>query len=215
MPCNIVCRSLPLTTYIYLLCKLLSRLAKAWDAQQRDGALVSALDRETQNLEDILKFVCSVERQVRGKKNGAQLSPVCKGRLARWRSALLHWFSDMADKVVLGMYLDNAKAKDHVPPSQSFQTPNKRKYTMMSPEGKWLTIVDARRVRTNPSTVLALRSDLANYGCHEDSADAWLRKEQQMYLNRTAVALSGASHAIPCPPAPSTYIHTYIHTQAN
>ena len=48
--------------------------------------------------------------------------------------------------------------------------------------------------RASPTTVLALRSASAEYGCHEKVADAWLRKEQEMYSDRTGIGLPTGVH---------------------
>lgn len=170
---------------------------------------MSALDRETHSLQDIFRFVFTVARHNRTARKLTGV--VCLARIGMWRRALLAWFAKMSDEVVLSMYLDNALAQKQPPVSESFQNPDKRKYVIVSAETKWKTLEDARTVRTVPSVVLALRSDSAQHGCHPDAADAWMRKDQSMYWARTCMALAnGASHAMPCPPAPHTYIHRLI-----
>ena len=124
-----------------------------------------------------------------------------------WRRALVAWLAKLADKIVLVLYLDNVESMDLAAPAVRFNKADKRKYTFISMEAKWDILEDARATHAAPVTVLALRSKLAECGCHQDSADAWLRKEQQMYLKATGSALSsglkatgsalssGASHA--------------------
>ena len=124
---------------------------KAWDAQWSQGDLVSALDRETHSLQDIFRFVFTVARHNRTARKLTGV--VCLARIGMWRRALLAWFAKMSDEVVLSMYLNNAVPKEQPPPSQSFQNPDRRKYVIVPAESKWTAIEDARKVRTNPSTV--------------------------------------------------------------
>ena len=125
------------------------------------------------------------------------MSAMCMGIIDKWRRALVAWFAKLADKTVLSLYLDNPVSTEQPPPAKRFKKLDKRKYVVVPPEAKWAILVDARETRTNPTTVLALRSKLEECGCHPDSADAWMRKEQAMYMKRAAIGLSiGVGHAI-------------------
>ena len=174
-------------------------VVKAWAGQCNEGLLASHIDRDTQSLPDILRFVLTFARRQRSSMGSTRWKPVsaaCAGKLDMWRRALVAWLAKLADKVVLVLYLDSVESRDQVAPAMRFNRPEKRKYTVMSVEAKWAILEDARVNRADPVTVLALRSKLAEFGCHKDAADSWLRKEQAMYANGAGIALSsGASHA--------------------
>ena len=176
-------------------------VVKAWAAQCNEGVLVGHIDRDTLSLPDILRFVLTFARRHRssgvvGSARWKPLSAACAGKLDMWRRSLVAWLAKLADKVVLVLYLDSVASRDQVAPAVRFKRPNKRKYTVISVEAKWATLEDARVTRADPVTVLALRSQLAEFGCHPDCADSWMRKEQAMYVNAMCNALSfGASHA--------------------
>lgn len=160
---------------------------------------MSHIDRDTQSIWDILRFVLTFARRHRSSKDGTRWKPVstsCASKLHMWRGALVAWLAKLADKIVLALYLDKVESMDLAAPAMRFNNADKRKYTIVSVEAKWEILEDARATHAAPVTVLALRSKLAECGCHKDAADAWLRKEQQMYLKATCSALSsGASHA--------------------
>ena len=155
---------------------------------------MSHINRDTQSLSDILRFVLTFERRHReGKK---QVSAVCAGKLNMWRRQLVAWLAKAADKTVLGLYLNSAESRDQLAPAIRYKKTDKRKYTLVSVEAKWETLEDSRAARTDPVTALALRSKLTAFGCHQDAADSWMRKEQAMYWKGVSRALSsGASHA--------------------
>lgn len=174
---------------------LSSMVVKAWDVQCNGGVLLSPLERCTHSFVDILRFTLTFARRHRAA--GKSVSTTCSDKLDMWRRALVSWFAKLADKAVLALYLNNAVSREQACPALRSNNPNKRQYVVMSPEAKWNILCDARKERTSPSTVLALRSDSNVYGCHEDSADYWMRKEQAMYANRAAIGLaSGVGHAI-------------------
>ena len=83
---------------------------------------------------------------------------------------------------------------DHAPPALSFVRPGKRKYSVVTPEVKWATITDARKNHSVPNVVLALRSDLREYGCHRSVAEPWVRKEHRMYAKRITELLTTVCH---------------------
>ena len=169
-------------------------VVKAWVAQHNVGIFSSDLGRDTQSVMDILRFVLTFGR--RHKAKGKIVSATCTAKLDMWRQALVAWIAKLADKTVLALYLDNGASRDQLAPSTRFNRPDKRKYTQMSHDAKWAVLQDARAARTNPVTVLALRSEQSAFGCHKDAADAWMRKEQAMYRKGTCIVLSsGASHA--------------------
>jgi len=157
--------------------------------QHSDGLLLGPLIRDTHNVQDIFRFMLTFARRRRAKRK-PPLSDACSQYLVGWRRPLLAWFSEMADKLVLRCCLDNANSQG-APPAINHKNPLKRKYTVISVQAKWSTLVEARRVRTSPNVVLALGSNLSQLGCHEDVAESWMRKEQHMYMDRCGFALSG------------------------
>ena len=169
-------------------------LAKAWAKQFNEGGLASHMDRDTLGLIDILRFLLMFVRRHRAA--GKMASKMCVGKLDMWRQALVAWIAKVADKTVLELYLDNDVSKDMAPPAIRFKTEGKRKYTFVAPQAKWDILEDAREIRTLPSTVVAVRSKMDEFGCHANTAEGWMRKEQEMYWKRTGIGLScGASHA--------------------
>ena len=153
---------------------------------------MSPIDEDTHSLQDILRFVLTFARRHRAA--GKSLSATCTEKLDMWRRALVAWLARLADKTVLALYLNNALSREQAFPAIHFNKTGKRKYTVVTPEVKWAILEDARANRASPTIVLALRSASAEYGCHKDVADAWLRKEQAMYLNRTGIGLSIGVH---------------------
>jgi hypothetical protein len=166
-------------------------LQRQWEVHYNAGNLVSPLTRDTQSLADILRFILTFARCRRAA--GKQISEACSQFLVTWRRVLVAWFSRLADKFVLARYLNNAVSEEHAAPALQFQSPNKRKYTLVSAEAKWSTLEDARRTRASPTTVLAVKHDSPHLGCNEQAAESWMQKEQEMYLNRCACALTDHS----------------------
>ena len=168
---------------------------EAWAAQCREGVLVSSIDRDTQSLVDILRFVLTFARRRRALPG--KPSAMCLRLLDVWRKGLVAWIAKLADKAVLGLFLNNPVSVDQAAPAIRFtQSPAKRKYTVVTPEAKWGVLEDARDNRVSLPIVVALRAKLDEMGCHQDTADSWMRKEQAMYARRADMALScGAGHA--------------------
>ena len=101
--------------------------------------------------------------------------------------------SKLADKFVSTTYLNNVVSKERPAPALQYERPNKRKYTVVSPEAKWSILEKARTNRASPTTVLAVQSDSPHLGCNEKAADTWMQKEQAMYWNLCGFALIGSS----------------------
>ncbi len=163
--------------------------------QHDAGILVGPVARDTHNAQDIFRFMLTFARRRRAARK--KLSTYCSQYLDTWRRSLLTWFTKMADRFVLAECLDNADSQSASPPAVAHQKTNKRKYTIVSVEAKWEALEAARRVRVSPNAVLALNSESSHLGCHEQAADPWLRKDQNIYWRRCdfALASNGVDHS--------------------
>jgi len=159
--------------------------------QLSDGLLLGPLTRDTHNVQDIFRFMLTFVRRRRAARK-IPLSDALIQYFVEWRRALVAWFSWTVDKLALACCLDNADSQDQAPPAIQYKSPLKRKYTVVSVHAKWSTLVEARRVRANAETVLALGRNASHLGCATKVATVWMRKEQHIYLDRCGFALSGA-----------------------
>ena len=166
-------------------------LKREWGVQHSAGNLASPLNRDTHSLADILQFILTFARRRRAERK--PISKPCFQFLVIWRRALMAWFSKLADKFVLTTYLINAVSQERPAPALHYERPNKRKYTVVSPEAKWSILEKARTNRASPTTVLAVQSDSPHLGCNEQAADTWKQKEQAMYWDICGFALIGSN----------------------
>ena len=161
-----------------------------WKEQHVSGLLVSSIEGDSQDVVDVLRFVLTFARRRRKKQKA--LSEHCRKALRTARRALVSLLSQLTDKFIKDVVLPMPDAIAAVPPALQFKNPNKRKYTVISNEAKWKTLMDARSKRANLTSVLALRSDSPEFGANELAAELWLLKEQEMYSKRCGLALTGA-----------------------
>ncbi len=84
------------------------------------------------------------------------------------RQGLVTWIAKLADKVVLALYLNNHTSVELAPPATRYNRPDKRKYTVVTPEATWDVREDARDNHVSLPIVVALRAKLDEMGCHQD-----------------------------------------------
>ena len=98
---------------------------ESWDKQFIAGRLVGPIERDTHSVQDIFRFVLTFAK--RRREALRPLSDMATKQIDMWTRALVAWLSKLADKAVLALYLNNARAANHAPPALSFARPGKRK----------------------------------------------------------------------------------------
>ena len=143
--------------------------------------LCGGLNRDTHSIADIFTFTLSYYHYRRKCKVTAS----AQRGLARWRSSLVLWLTRMADKVILLMYLNNARAQTTSAPARKHAPRNGeivRVHTRLSPQCKWQAVHEARAQGIHVRVLLEVKrkSDPA-YGCCGRTAAHWVNILNRLY----------------------------------
>ena len=121
---------------------------------------MASIDRDTQSITDILRFVCSFEHWQRTRSKN-KLRPTIAQKVIMWRRSLMAWMARLADETVVAWYVNTAPAAALVLPPAKIRAGGElknRKYVQISVEAKWQCLEDARACHTDPATVLRVHS---------------------------------------------------------
>ena len=144
--------------------------------------LCGGLNRGTHSIADIFTFTFSYYHY---RKKSKVIASAQRG-LARWRSSLVLWLTRLADKVILLMYLNNARAQTTSAPARRLSSKgetNVLRRIRLSARCKWQVLQEARAQGIHPSVLLEVKrkSDPA-YGASGGSAVKWMNLLNRLYL---------------------------------
>ena len=121
---------------------------------------MSPFDRDTHSLVDILRFVLTLSRRRRNAKKPPSLQ--MNLFLDTCRKAFVAWLSNLADKTVLALCLNDDISKKLAAPALLYKSPRKRKYVHVSAEAKWSVLEAAKKARASEKTIIFARSNTSD-----------------------------------------------------
>ena len=164
------------------------------------GDINSSLIRDTQSIKDVFVFVLTYYHT----RHYCRVVNTTKSALDKWRCSLMLWFTKLADKVTLSIYLNNpAAATQPAPARRSFsgRDGSKRKYVRMDIAAKWRLLCHSRQLGQSLGALLDARKTphdeevvdaTSAYGSAATAARHWVAKLNKMYVESANCKLAGA-----------------------
>lgn len=168
---------------------------QVWCELHAAGHIVGAITRDTHNVEDIFFFVFGFYVF----RKPCRVVPPTKNVLDAWFRSLLLWFTRLADRVTLSMYLNSAISRDTAAPGQCRgvhyqKNPEARLHVRMTVQAKWNAIVKARESGLSVGSYLEANRNPADhtsqYGSSKHVAEPWLKKLNKMYIEAANALLA-------------------------
>ena len=160
---------------------------QVWCDLHAAGHIVGAMTRDTHTVKDIFFFVFAFYLF----RKPCKVVESTKNVLDTWFRSLLLWFTKLADRVTLSMYLNSAISKDTAAPAQCRgvhyrKDPEAQLHVRMTVEAKWNAIVKSREVGLGVGSYLEAHRNPADhtspYGSSQHVAEPWLKKLNKMYI---------------------------------
>ena len=168
---------------------------QVWCEMHAKGQIAGALTRDTHNVVDIFFFVFGFYSFRRRSKVIASTQNV----LDTWSRSLLLWFTRLADRVTLSMYLNSDVSRDTAAPAQRGSGRRnddaKRTQVRMTVQAKWNAIVESREKGLSVGGFLQAHRNPAvpspyGYGAGRQASELWMKKLNKMYIEAANVLLA-------------------------